>query len=130
MTPLMLQDALVEEMKKLFADSSYKVRTETVEDEPVFKPFQVFKQHIPVPKSDDDEDPVPYIIVRLISGDDPGGKTSDNTVKVVIVIGTWDDDSSAQGHVGVMNAIQDIYERFSKNPMVGTVGFLMGILSG
>lgn len=126
MTPLMLQDAICKELEKLFADSSYKVRTETVEDEPVFKPFTIYKQHLPVPKSDDDEDPIPYIIVRINSGEDPGGRTSSNTVRVVIVIGTWDDDLSAQGHVGVMNAIHDIYERFSKNPMVGAVGYFDG----
>lgn len=126
MTPLMLQDALIEELQVLFADSSYKVRTETVEDEPLFRTFQFFRQYLPIPKSDDDEDPIPYIIVRLIEGDDPGGRDSANTVKVAIVIGIWDDDLSAQGHVSVMNAIHDIYERFSKNPMVGSVGFFDG----
>lgn len=110
MTPLMLQDELVEEMKRLLQDYLYKT--------PAGKrvPINVYAQSIPVNETDDDEDPIPYIIVRLNSGEDDGTRDSFNTVKLVIIIGIWDDALDSQGHRDVMNIIQKVYERFHKNP--------------
>lgn len=110
MTPLELQDELVNELKKLLSDFTYKT--------PAGKevPMNVFSQNIPVNESDDDDDPVPYIIVRLHSGEDKGTRESFNTVKVVIIICTWDDALNAQGYRDVMNVIEKLYERFQTNP--------------
>lgn len=110
MTPLELQDELVEEMKRILNGYEYK----TPGGERV--PINVYAQDIPIRETDDDPDPVPYIIVRLNKGDDEGGRDSANTVRVIIIVGMWDDGVSAQGHRDVMNAIQKVYERFSKNP--------------
>lgn len=110
MTPLMLQDELVEEVKRLFKDYLYK----NPAGERV--PIKVYAQNIPVNESDDDEDPIPYIIVRLNSGEDTGKRDSNNTVKLVIIGGIWDGDSEAQGHRDLMNIFQKVYERFQTNP--------------
>ena len=110
MTPLMLQDDLVEEIKRLFAGQVFK----NVNGE--FIPINVFPQSIPVEESEDDNDPIPYIIVRLISGEDLGAADSNNTVKVVIIAGVCDFEKDAQGHRGLLNIFSSIYERFQKNP--------------
>lgn len=110
MTPLMLQDELVEEMKRLLDGYLYK----TPVGERV--PMNVYPQSIPINETDDDEDPIPYVIVRLNSGDDPGTRDSNNTVKLVIIIGIWDGNLDAQGHRDVMNIIQKVYERFHTDP--------------
>ena len=120
MTPLMLQDELVEEMKRLLEGYRYKNPTgERV-------PMQVFAQNIPVNETDDDEDPIPYVIVRLNSGSDAGIRDSSNTVKLVIIIGIWDDALDAQGHRDVMNIIQKVYERFHTNPNLNNLAVYNG----
>lgn len=125
MTPLDLQDDLVAELKELFQPFLYKVPmdledldTEDGEAAASTKrvPLNVYSQALPVQQSDEEEDPVPYLIVRLSSGEDHGGESSFNTVKLVIIIGIWDDALDNQGHRDVLNIIQKIYERFSKNP--------------
>lgn len=110
MTPLDLQDELVLEMRKILKGYEYK----TPAGERV--PINVFAQNIPVNETDDDEDPVPYIIVRLNSGEDKGDRDSTNTVKLVIIAGIYDDSLDAQGHRDVMNIIQKIYQRFHVSP--------------
>ena len=70
MTPLMLQDELVEEMKRLFSDYLYKAPSgERV-------PIKVYAQTIPINETDEDVDPVPYLIVQLNSGQDEGTRDS------------------------------------------------------
>lgn len=110
MTPLDLQDELVVEMKRLLSDYRYKA--------PGGKRVQInaFAQSLPINKTDDEADPVPYIIVRLNEGKDDGMRDSNNIVSLVIVICTWDDALDSQGYRDVANIIQKIYERFHTNP--------------
>lgn len=110
MTPLMLQDDLVNEIGSLLADYRYK------EPSGGFAVVNVFAQNIPVLQTDEEDEPFPYIIVRLENGGDTGKGDSFNTVNISIVIGIWDDSAEAQGHRDVMNVIQKIYERFHENP--------------
>lgn len=121
MTPLMFQWELVEELKKMFRHHLYK-QPGTKE----LVPIHVFEQELPMNESDDDDDPAPYIIVRLSDGDDPGTRDSFNTVKLVIIIGIWDDDLEAHGHRDVLNIIQKIYERFQTNPNLNGVAVSTG----
>lgn len=111
MTALELQDDLVAELEHIFAPYLYKHPGDTDR-----VPLRVYPQSLPVQETDEEEEPVPYIIVRLSSGEDLGGSASVNTVKLVIIVGIWDDALDAQGHRDVMNIIQKIYERFSKDP--------------
>ncbi len=110
MTPLELQDELVGEMSRILDGYTYK----TPEGERIS--INVFAQNIPMNETDDEDDPVPYIIVRLNSGEDDGTRDSFNTVSIVVIVGIWDDALDAQGHRDVMNIIQKIYQRFHENP--------------
>ncbi len=110
MTPLELQDELVEEMSRILDGCTYK----TPNGKRI--PINVFPQNIPMNETDDEADPVPYIIVRLSSGEDDGGRDSFNTVSVVVIVGIWEDSLEAQGDRDVLNIIQKIYQRFHENP--------------
>ncbi|MCM1412524.1 MAG: hypothetical protein NC305_18570, partial [Lachnospiraceae bacterium] len=110
MTPLELQDELVGEMSRILDGYTYK----TPEGKRI--PINVFAQNIPMNETDDEDDPIPYIIVRLNSGEDDGTRDSFNTVSIVVIVGIWDDALDAQGHRDVMNIIQKIYQRFHENP--------------
>lgn len=113
MTPLELQDLLCEEIKQMLKPHRFKNQFgEDVE-------MQVFPQHIPINETDDEEDPIPYVIVRLNRGDSPLSRDSANTVDLVIIVGVWDDDLEAQGHRDILNVIQKIYERFASSPTLG-----------
>lgn len=110
MTPLDLQDELVEEMSRILDGYTYK----TPGGERI--PINVFSQNIPLNETDDEEDPVPYMIVRLNSGEDDGTRDSFNTVSVVVIVGLWDDALDLQGHRDLMNIIQKVYQRFQATP--------------
>ncbi|MCM1189805.1 MAG: hypothetical protein NC541_10985 [bacterium] len=110
MTPLELQDELVDEIRRILDGYTYKT------PEGKHTSIHVFAQNIPMNETDDEEDPVPYIIVRLNSGEDDGTRDSFNTVSIVVIVGIWDDTMDAQGHRDVMNIIQKIYQRFHENP--------------
>lgn len=110
MIPEMLQDDLVEEMKRLFSDDVFKTPAGKITS------INVFPQSLPIAESDDDDDPAPYIIVRIVKGEDSGVFDSNHSVKMLFVIGIYDDDLSAQGHRTVLHIINKIYHRFKKNP--------------
>lgn len=132
MTAINLQDDLVEELRRLFEPFLYKAPPDISElEEPESGdgntgqairrvPLRIYPQDLPVQLSEEEQDPVPYIIVRINGGADPGGESSFHTVKLVLVIGIWDDDRNNQGHKDVLNIIQKIYERFSKNPCLNS----------
>lgn len=111
MTPLLLQEALVDELHKIFDGE----RFENTLGERV--PLNVFEQQLPVIQSEDDTDPVPYALVRLETGKT---ESSDNPqeVSVTILFGIINQSSENNGHKDVLNLIQKIYERFEKNPML------------
>ena len=110
MTPLELQDELVDEVGRILDGYAYKSpggnRT----------PINVFPQNLPMNETDDEADPIPYAIVRLSGGEDGGSRDSFNIVSVIIIIGIWDDALDSQGHRDVMNIIQKIYQRFHEDP--------------
>ena len=110
MVPEMLQDDLIEEMKKLFAEDHFKAPSgERI-------PINVFPQSLPMYESDEDDDPAPYIIVRLVDGEDSGTSDSNHLVKVILVIGIFDDDLINQGHRDVLHIINTVYKRFMTDP--------------
>lgn len=110
-TPLDLQDELIKEIRKILDGYLYRTADGTR------IPINIYSQAIPVPDSDeDDKDPIPYIIVRLSSGDDDGAKDSFNTVSTVIIVGVMDDKPDQSGYKDCMNIFQKIYNRFNQNP--------------
>lgn len=66
MTPIDLQNELCEEIRRIL--DGYEYRNAKGE----YMPINIFPQNIPITESDEDIDPIPYVIVRLNSGDDDG----------------------------------------------------------
>lgn len=110
MTPIELIDELAKELKSIFKGQEYKSSNGK------YVPLNIYKHALPINETDDDPDRIPYVIVRVSSGKDDGPGDSFNTVKLVIIIATWDDSLDQQGYRDVLNIIQKIYERFQKSP--------------
>lgn len=110
MTALEFQDELIEELKKIL--KGFKCKTPEGKEHS----FNFFAQDIPIRDSDDEDDPFPYVIVRLKSGSDEGTRESPHIARVVIIIGNWDDNKDSQGYRSVMSAITRIYKRFEETP--------------
>jgi|GEM_PF-549916 hypothetical protein len=148
LTPLGLQDAIIEDLKELFDGYLYKYPHDPEEEEPTDdseedsedtdsevvltddhspssdyekrKKLNIYPQDTPINQTETGEeiDPCPYIIVRLNSGEDDGSRDSDNTVNVILIIGLWDDAVDGQGYRDVMGIINKIYIRYHKDPML------------
>jgi len=114
MVPLQFQDDLKEELEKVLDHLAF--------ESPVSKDkngckIKIFKQMLPYKYTDEEEDPYPYIIVRLQNGEmeKPDGA---HKVKVLIIIGIYERNKENQGHQHVLNIIQDIIQRFTVDPML------------
>lgn len=111
MTAQMLQEALVRDIEKIFQgdrfNNSLGKRV----------PLNVFEQNLPITQSEDDPDPVPYIIVRLETGTTKSG-TDPQEVLVTLLVGIIDEDTQNIGHKTVLGILQKIHERFEKEPML------------
>lgn len=97
-TPYLLQLALVEEIKALFADT----RLKNTKGEEVA--MNVYSQFVPGKRSDQEDDPFPYAIVRVQEGN-LSALTEPETCNVLIFFGFWDDSLDFQGYKDVLNAI-------------------------
>lgn len=109
MIPTFLQDDLNEELKEILKDSTFK------DTNGERKKINVFSQDLPVEsnREDEDEDPFPYIINKLDSGDIQSEESA-HEVKVLLIIGIYDEDRNRQGYKDVLHIINKIYERFAK----------------
>lgn len=81
---------------------------EEMEDEPPEPPQD--------PEADDD--PFPYLIVRLDKGDIAGPEAA-HTINVIVLVGIFDDDPRNQGHIAVMEIIEQIQQHYQENPVLG-----------
>ena len=98
--------------------------------------LNIFKQSLPIPTAKDipdtvtdeeleegkynaeaEEDPYPYIIVRVEQGT-IDKIDQEQAVIVNLIIGVIDRDHNNQGHKDVLNIIQKVYERFAKNAIL------------
>lgn len=119
MTPEMFQDDMIDELKKLLKNRKWKYPDGTEGQ------FHFYAQNIPVEESDDDADPIPYIIVRLTKGNDAGGGQDNYVCKIIVIIGIYNPDKNAQGHRDLLSVINLMYERFEKNTgLAGKYTFL------
>lgn len=132
----MLQDALVDELKKILSSMMlkntngemtkinvipqnlpYTEQTEQIEE------GETYTDDIDIMKATEDieqseESSYPYVLVML-----DNGKVSLNTfeseTEVNLVFGIYDDSNNAQGHRDIVNMITKIVQHFSKYPLVG-----------
>lgn len=120
MTPSDLQDALCKEIKYVLSEMLFlNPKGEAVR-------MQTYAQSLPhrlesLDTPTDDEaytgDPYPYTIVKI----DTGKFTEPLIIKMALVIGIYDNDLKNQGHKRILNIIQKLNERFTKNPTLNGV---------
>lgn len=111
MNAILLQDALVSDLNKLFQNRRYKTpdgQTAAV---------SVFAQNLPKRESEEDEDPFPYIVARLDSGDIES-QTDAYKVAVILLVGVYDDDKSNQGHKTVLEIMEVIQRHYEEIPLL------------
>lgn len=119
-TAFQLQKDLAEEVEGILKDMLFK----DVKREPTG--LRAFAQDLPKRRQEikkgqimpeDDDDPYPYCVVRIDSGKVETAQSAQE-IKTVLVFGIFDDDTECCGHQAIINIIQKISERFTKNPVL------------
>lgn len=116
MTRKDLQDALVEETKRLLKDVWAK--NSLGEDVQV----QVFPQRLPVMTEDEDDETklFPYAIVRLGDAKTAGDEDPWH-VTVDWLLGVHDNSVDGQGHIHILTMIERITNRFIAEPWLNNI---------
>lgn len=108
MTVFYLQEDLIDELKKVFKGVRLK---DPYGDE---SDINIFSQNLPFVNVDEEEEPFPYIIVRVTEGA-INDVESEQELTTQLLVGIYDDSKEANGHKDILNIIQKIHERFFKN---------------
>ena len=111
MTARDLQDALVADLTELFKNRRYKTPAGG-NASPIAYP-----QSLPKRKSEEDDDPFPYIIARIDSGGIES-QTDPHKVAVLLLVGIYDDDESNQGHRAVLEILELIQRHYEEIPLL------------
>lgn len=82
------------------------------------EPVRCFSDDLPIPETDDDPDPFPYVIVRLSSGAREAPDEAE-TVTVNLLFGCYDNGPDRQGHRDILNLIERVKFRFLSDPIFG-----------
>lgn len=118
MTAQILQEELVKEIGVIFRDDLFK------DSAGEYIKMNVYEQNLPIRQDEEAPDPIPYVIVRVETGQAKGG-VEPQEVFVTLLIGYFDDDAGNNGHKGVLGIIQKIQERFMKEPMLAKQFYFM-----
>lgn len=113
MNARILQDALVADLKELFKYRRFKTPAGDT------APPSVFSQNLPKRKSEADDDPFPYIIVRIDSGAIKS-QTDPHNVTVLLLVGVYDDDTENQGHRAVLEIMEAIQQHYEETPLLAS----------
>ncbi|CAI3570716.1 hypothetical protein [Clostridium neonatale] len=108
MTVFYLQEDLIDELKKVFKGFKLKDPYRNESD------INIFSQNLPLINIDEEEEPFPYIIVRVTEGA-INDIESEQELTTQLLVGIYDDSQEANGHKDILNIIQKIHERFFKN---------------
>ena len=97
------------DLKALFAHDRYKTPNNTMES------LHVFSQFLPKKADTEEDDPFPYVIVRVDNGTietqiDP------HKIVILLVVGIFDDDEQNQGHAAVLEIIERIQQHYEETP--------------
>ena len=111
MTARELRADLVEDISEAFKERRYKNPTGE------FVQLNVFPQRLPKREHGNDEDPFPYVIVRLDSGD-IASQTDPHKIDVILVVGLFDDDLENQGDERVLEILEEIQSRYEAQPVL------------
>lgn len=111
MTPFELRHDITIELGNILNHINFK------NQEGIDCKINIIEQNLPVQKDDDDTEPYPYVLVKIMDGDIPENEEK-QTVSMNFMIGIYDENEDSQGANIVLNVIQDIIERFRKNPIL------------
>lgn len=109
MIPTELQSSLKARVEKIFEGDLFK------NPRGAYVPLQVFKQHLPAKKSNEDNF-YPYVIVQLNFGEQKT-ESDQHKAPVLFVIGIHYDEEDNQGHQEVMGIVNKLFESFRKYPI-------------
>lgn len=114
MTARELQEAMAEDLKELFSDARYKT------PEGGMAAPGIYKQALPKQESfdpDEEEEPFPYIIVRIDSGTIETPRDP-HKITMVLLVGVYDDSLDNSGHVSVLEILERIQMHYQEKPLL------------
>lgn len=117
MTQEFLQDAVVADLKNLFAE--YKLKNSLG----VERAVNVYPQDTPIRQGDDEAvdqeaPPEPYVVVRTAAGTIED-ETAPHVVEIILAICVCDHDPERQGHRDALHIVNEIYRHYAANGIVG-----------
>lgn len=113
MTPIYLSKAIKEELERLF-DGFFSSGEAGYNG----KKVSIFEQALPLNHAAEEEDFMPYIIIRIMDGE-IGEWGEAESVKVILIFCTSDAGMERSGHEDIMNMMQKVKERIARNPQIG-----------
>lgn len=109
MTARELQQDVIVDLAEAFRGRLYKAPDGTD------KAVTIAEQNLPKRESEDDDDPFPYIIVRLSEGQIVS-QTDGYDVDTLLLLGAYDDSPENNGHRAIIEMIEKIQKRYEETP--------------
>ena len=108
MTPSLLQDALANELERLFGSKTYNSQAGEQTK------LKIFKQFAPLDKYGDSTEIFPYMVISI---DEFGQETAQSPLvcKMIILAATFDDNEDNQGYKDLLNILEDISQHLRTN---------------
>lgn len=112
LTPSALQDELIEVIKEAVKDLYF----ENKEGSKVL--MQIYAQDIPPKATDTDNVPVPYVVVRILSGRASldGRANNPESMRILILIGVKNLNKSGSANKDLLTCMQRIKQRLIERP--------------
>lgn len=112
MVPVQFIEDLAEELKLVLGHMNLKTPAEENTE------INIFQYGLPKEKTkEDSKKKFPYVLILPQEGAIPDS-SSEQKVKSQLLIGIYDNDNMNHGKKDVLNVINDICERFLKNPIL------------
>jgi hypothetical protein len=118
MTPIILLDALQEFISEKTKDIVLPVRVREEDEEEIERAAGVYKMGLP--KADDIQQKVPYILLKLLNGvdDKKAGEPEESTCKIRVIFTTYSDNGE-EGPLALLNLILRVRSELEKSVIVG-----------
>ena len=111
MIPANLQTGLTNRLREIFSD--FRLKNPNGEE----TNLNIYEQNLPQLDADNDISFYPYIVVKLADGE-VIDETSLHKIKVLFIVGVFDDALDNQGDKDIVSIIQKMMEGLQKNPII------------
>lgn len=111
MIPVNLQTGLKNRLEEVLKE----VRLKSPDDKEVR--VNVYEQHVPQSESDDELSLYPYVLIKLVDGE-VENETSPHVIKVLFVVGVFDESYDNQGYKDVVLILQKLIAALEKSPVI------------